>query len=312
MALPTPHKMGIQVINQTGTTDKVFKAYATNTPLKVKVVFDAEIGITGQKSPVVVSTFFVIEKGERPLLGKATAKKLGVLTLGLVPRVCYANRVSNRKPFPSIKGVKVRIPIDAEVRPVIQPLRRVPVALQEKISGKIDELLALEIIESVNEPSAWVSPLVPIVKDNGDLRLCVDMRRANEAIVRENHPLPTMESFLPRLKSAQYFSRLDIKNAFHQLELEEDCRHITTFITDRGMFRYRRLMFGVSCAPEIFQKSIENLLAGCQNTMNYIDDIIIFGGNSKEHDESLRKVTSVLKSHNVLLNAEKCIFKANE
>lgn len=78
------------------------------------------------------------------------------------------------------------------------------------------------------------------------------MRRANEVIIRENHPLHTIETFLPKLHDAKIFSRLDINNAFHQIDIDESFRYITTFITDRGMHRYKRLMFGISCAPEIF------------------------------------------------------------
>lgn len=116
-------------------------------------------------------------------------------------------------------GFLVDIPVDTNIKPVAQQLRRAPVALQKAISEKIDELLKLDIIEKVDKPSPWISPLVPIIKNNGDLRLCIDMRRANEAIQREKHPLPTMEMFLPRLQNAKIFSRLDVKNAFHQVEI---------------------------------------------------------------------------------------------
>lgn len=70
--------------------------------------------------------------------------------------------------------------------------------------------------EQVNEPSSWISPVVPVMK-NDDVRICLDMRRANEAVLRENHPLPTMEDFLPHLGKAKFFTKLDIKNAFHQV-----------------------------------------------------------------------------------------------
>ena len=100
-----------------------------------------------------------------------------------------------------------------------------------KIEDKLNSLLASDIIEPVVGGCPWVSPLVTVVKDNGDLRLCVDMRRANAAIVRERHIMPTIEDFLPRFTSAKWFSRLDVKEAFHQVELDSESRYITTFIT---------------------------------------------------------------------------------
>lgn len=132
-----------------------------------------------------------------------------------------------------------------------------------KQSKVYEKLVKRDIIEEVNGSSKWVSPIVPILKENGDVRICVDMRRANAAIIRENHPLPTMDKLLPRVRDAKYFSKLDIRDAFHQLELHPDARHITTFITSRGLFRYKRLMFGITCAPEIFQKTIERILLDC-------------------------------------------------
>lgn len=169
-----------------------------------------------------------------------------------------------------------------------------------------------DIIEPVKEFSQWISPLVTIVKDTGDLRLCVDMRRANLAIKREAHLMPTFEDFLPRLRNARVFSRLDIKDAFHQVELHESSRHITTFITHKGVFRYKRLMFGISCAPEMFQKVLEQILSNCENVVSYIDDVLIFGDTVEEHDRALRKVLDTLKEMNILLNHAKCVFRVTE
>lgn len=114
------------------------------------------------------------------------------------------------------KDIIVDIPIRPDVVPIIQPYRRIPVALEKLVDSKIDELLAQGVIEKVNEPSKWVSPVVVVPKGD-DIRICADMRRANEAVERENHPLPTIEDFLPSLAKAKVFSRLDVKNAFHQV-----------------------------------------------------------------------------------------------
>lgn len=154
--------------------------------------------------------------------------------------------------------------------------------------------------------------MVPILKSDGDLRICVDMRCANKAIKREQHPLPTMEQLIPKFRKAKVFSKLDIKNAFYQVEVKEACRHITTFITSKGLFRYKRLMFGISNAPEHFQKILENMLLPCDGVVNFIDDILVFGSSEEEHNLRLKHVLDVLKQNDVLLNHEKCIFNAKK
>lgn len=237
-------------------------------------------------------------------MGKNTAISLGVLHLG--------TRINTVETFPKFKDTSINIPIDRKVKPVLQPYRRIPIPLEEKVNRKIEELIDQDIIEKVEGPSEWISPMVPILKENGEIRICIDMRRANMVIIRENHPLPTMDQILPQFRNAKYFSKLDVRNAFHQIEITPKSRHITTFITSKGLYRYKRLMFGISCAPEIFQKIMENLLITCDGTVNFIDDIVVFGSNEKQHDKRLTQVLDTLKQNNVLLNQDKYLYKTTE
>ena len=119
---------------------------------------------------------------------------------------------------------------------------------------KLEELEDLDVIERVSTPTPWVSPVVIAPKGDGDIRLCIDMRRANEAVVRERHLIPSIEDVLYQVNAATVFSTLDLKWGFHQIELEEESRSITTFATHAGLYRYKRLMFGISAAPEVYQK----------------------------------------------------------
>jgi len=128
--------------------------------------------------------------------------------------------------------------IDPEVRPVAQNPRRVPYGLRDKVAAEIDSLQKQGIIEPVQGPTPWVSPLVIVPKPSGAVRLCVDMRRANEAIIRERHPIPTVDEVLQDLNQSTVFSKIDLRLGFHQLELEEESRSITTFATHLGLFRY--------------------------------------------------------------------------
>lgn len=304
----------VEITNERPDHTKQFLAYG-KIPLKLVTVFDAVLEIEDAgKLLKTDTTFYVIEKGQQPLLGKVTAQLLGVLRIGLPStQQNMITRVdSARKAFPKMKGIKLSLPVDRSVPPVIQPLRRCPIPLLQKVKSKLDELLEKDIIEKVTSPTSWVSPLVPILKENGELRLCVDMRRANLAIQRLNHPLPVIDDFLPKFRDARFFTTLDITKALHQVELTEDCRDVTTFITNWGLFRYKRLLFGVNCAPELFQNLMESVLAGCKNTVVFIDDIMMYGATEAEHDAAVKHTLSVLNQYGIKLNDHKCKFKESE
>ncbi|GFO23873.1 Zinc knuckle domain containing protein [Plakobranchus ocellatus] len=134
------------------------------------------------------------------------------------------------------------------------------------------------------------------------------MREANKAIKRERHPMPTIDDMIHDLNGAKFFSRIDLQQAFHQLELDQDSRFITTFSTHIGLRRFKRLMFGVNAAPEMFQQALGSILHDIEGVTHYIDDIIVHGKTKSEHDASLKKTLDRLQEKGAKLNKEKCIF----
>ncbi|XP_041453694.1 uncharacterized protein K02A2.6-like [Lytechinus variegatus] len=211
--------------------------------------------------------------------------------------------------FGKLVDYQVHVQVDHEVKPVAQPPRRIPFHLRKKVEGKIEELLDKDIIEPISGPTSWASPLVVVPKSNGEVRVCVDMRRANTAVVRERHPIPTLEETLEALNGAAVFSKLDLKWGYHQVELDDESRDITTFVTHKGLMRYKRLIFGLSSASEIYQYAIQQALSGLEGVRNISDDIIVFGKDDKEHDHRLHAVIKRLQEKNLTLNAEKCVFR---
>ena len=115
-----------------------------------------------------------------------------------------------------------------------------------------------------------------VPKSNGSIRLCLDMLRANEAIISEIHQIPKLEELLPELNDAKDFCKLDLKEGYHQIELEKNSRHITSFITHEGCFQSKRLIYGANSAFEQFQKVVEQSIAGCRATKSISDDIIVW------------------------------------
>ena len=154
-----------------------------------------------------------------------------------------------------LHGTQIKLDIDKTKVPKAQPQRRIPYHLREKVKTAIHELEKQDIIERVpdNEATPWVSPIVAVPKKDGQVRICVDMRLPNEAIRRVRHPIPTVNDISLSLNGAQYFSKLDLSQAYYQLELEEQSRYITTFSTHLGLYRYKRLNYGTNVAAEMFQ-----------------------------------------------------------
>ena len=147
-----------------------------------------------------------------------------------------------------------------------------------------------------------------VPKQNDEIRLCVDMRWANEAIIRERYQRPSVDEVLRNLNQSTVFSKLDLRWGYHQLELHPDSRSITTFMNHCGLYRYKRLMFGINSAPEVYQHVIQQTLQGCEGVANISDNIIVHSRSTEEHNKRLQQVLERLKEKNLTLNAKKCKF----
>ena len=142
-----------------------------------------------------------------------------------------------------LKNFEVNLHVNETVRPLVQPHRRVPFYLQKQVEDVLQLLLAQYIIERAggDEPTPWTSPVVTPLKpkDPTKVRICVDMRKANTAILRTRHVMPTVEDVITDLNGAKAMSKLDLSQAYHQLILSEGSRPITTFSANRHLFRSR-------------------------------------------------------------------------
>ena len=198
-----------------------------------------------------------------------------------------------------------------DVTPVQQKLRPLPFALREEVKAHLQKLQEAGIIEPV-DASPWVSPVVVSRRRNGDLRLCVDLREVNKAVEASGHPLPDMQDMLEQLQGATVFSSLDLKSAYHQLDLHPDSRSLTTFITHQGLMRYKRCPYGLKSLPQAFQKVMEAVLRGLSGVQVYLDDVIIFAQSSSQHEARLAAVMERLRQHRITLNMEKCKMRQRE
>lgn len=258
-------------------------------------------------------TFYVVKGNHGALIGYPAASELELIKIVNKiekPQDKYPNLF---KGVGKLKDTKVKIHIDPTVKPVAQRHVRTPFHLREKVGQEIQKLLDEDIIEKVEgEPTPWISPIVAIPKKNpNEIRVCVDMREANRAIVRERHMLPTVEELIHDLNGAAVFSKLDLRSGYHQLELEDSSKYITCFSTHMGIFRYKRLNFGISSASEIFQETVRNQIQDIENVRNISDDILVYGKTQEEHDIALNRTFKRLNDRGLTLNKQKCELNKN-
>ncbi|KAM7300305.1 uncharacterized protein ISCGN_020869 [Ixodes scapularis] len=208
------------------------------------------------------------------------------------------------------KAVQHKVKIKQSVVPVALKLRCLPLTLRQQVTDELKRLEAADIIERISA-SKWVSAVVVVHKKDGSIRLCVDLREPNKAVVVDNFPLPHTEELLHALSGARHFSKLDLAAAYHQVLLHPDSRDLTAFITHEGLFRFKRICFGLASAPAAFQQLMTRILHGCSGVLCYIDDIIVFGKTLQEHTENLREVLHRISKAGLKLN-EKCVFNSSE
>ncbi|KAJ8352061.1 hypothetical protein SKAU_G00235370 [Synaphobranchus kaupii] len=197
--------------------------------------------------------------------------------------------------------------LSPEVRPVIQPLRRLPLALRDDVTAELHKLLEAGIIERL-DASPWISNLVVAKKKSGGLRPCIDLRQVNKAVIPDKYPLPTVEELSAKFYGSTVFTKLDLRQGYLQVPLHPDSRFLTAFVTHVGVFRYTRMPFGLSSAPSCFQKIMATIFAGIPGVVIYLDDIVVHGATAAVHNERLARVLDVLASHNLergTLNGEK-------
>ncbi|KAJ8007735.1 hypothetical protein DPEC_G00097290 [Dallia pectoralis] len=149
--------------------------------------------------------------------------------------------------------------------------------LQDNNGARILQLQRLQadgIIEPI-DASPWVSNLVIARKKSGGLRVCVDLRQVNKAVVPDKYPLPTTEELTTHFYGSRVFSKLDLRQGYLQIPLHPESRNLTAFITHTGLYRYTRMPFRLSSAPSCFQKIMSTILASCPGTVAYLDDIVM-------------------------------------
>lgn len=195
--------------------------------------------------------------------------------------------------------------------PVFHRARPLPYALRDRVDAELDAMLRDGVIEPV-DCSDWASPLVPVNKADGSLRICADFKATvNPVLLIDRYPLPRIDDLMVSLSGARYFSKIDLSQAYNQVVLDETKKY-TVINTHRGLYRYNRLVYGLSSSPGIFQRIMCTLLKDIPNVAIFIDDVIIAGKCKQDHLTALEAVFSRLNRFGMKLKSSKCVFLVDE
>ena len=258
----------------------------------------------------------IVEGNGPSLLGKDWLRKLKldwrqifqVRADGQLQQILSNHKEVFQDTLGQIKEVKAKVYLKTDAKPKFLRARNVPWALRVKVEEELERLQKAGVIEPVRH-SEWATPIVPVMKPNGDVRICGDYKATlNQAITTDSYPLPRTEDLFGSLSGGKSFSKVDLAHAYMQIPLDDETKKLTTINTHRGLFQYNRLPFGIASAPAIFQRTIETVLQGIPDTSVYIDDILVTGSTPEQHMKNLDDVLTRLEEAGLRLKQEKCQF----
>ena len=285
------------------------------------------------------SPLFIIEEPRTPLLSFSAGIDLGLFVLNdsmdpaFVTAKFLNELIQDNPDFyePALKFIeeegyhvdsitapigRYHKPVKIKLKPTAYPVqfsaRRLPYKLRDQVKAELANMIKFGIIEPVAEATEWVHPMLIVHKKNGAIRICLDPRVLNKYIERATYQIPDPDFLLSQLAEAEVMTVLDLECGFWQIPVDEETSRLLTFATPFGRFRFKRLPFGVSSAPEEFHRIIAETLEGIEGVVVYIDDIFIHGPNQAVHDARLAEVKKRLHVAGFSLNDDKCqIAKAS-
>jgi hypothetical protein len=214
--------------------------------------------------------FQVVNGNHKPIISAETCQQLELLKINIDHEVHAVNKTGTlttenilrdfRDVFEGLGDIgNATVTVDPGVTPVQHTPRRIAVTLHQEVKTKLAELEEKNIIVKETEPTEWISSMVVVAKP-GKIRISLDPKDLNKAIKRPKYQMPTLDELLPKLGNAKVFTTLDAKDGFYQISLDEASSKLTTFWTPLGRYRYLRVPFGISSAPEEFESTLHERL----------------------------------------------------
>ena len=232
-------------------------------------------------------------------------KNFGLLGRDILPQEGI-NAVSDER-LPAVKGYKAHVKLIPGSQPMFCKARKIPLPLQDRVKEKLETMVRQGILEPVQPGGVTnASPVVWQRKKNGALRLCVDLKvHINGKVMDEDYPIPDMETIFHNLHGASYFGKIDLSDAYYQIELDEDAKEICTINTSQGLFKMCRLPQGLKNSSSIFQNCIESTLKGIKGVVIFQDDLLVYGTTKDQYEKRMLAVKSRLHEKNFTINEKK-------
>ncbi|XP_063635189.1 uncharacterized protein K02A2.6-like [Cydia splendana] len=316
---------------------KVYEKYFSNCELKpghliLRYYSGEKVRPLGRLKPLIKYKdrsmpldLFVIEDGKTNLLGRQWLVELGIIKVSFesdLINYVKTSRDFNLSNFSSrfksvfseglgrYNGGLVSLRVRPDAHPVFLRARPLAYALREPVERELERLERDGVITPV-ETSEWATPIVPVVKSDGTIRICGDYKISlNKHLDVDRFPLPRVEDLFTKLHGGQKFSKIDLSQAYAQLVLDDTAKY-TVINTHKGLFKYNRLIYGLSSSPGIFQRILEQMFADLPKVGVFLDDVVITGENDKEHIGNLYRVFERLEKYGLKIKKDKCSFLAN-
>ena len=295
-------------------TDLKLRSYS-GEEININGMINCEVSLDGQTKQL---NLYVVQGDEKPLFGRewihelqldtVTVNKLKFQPLQQVEHLKEKYKDIFSPELGKLKDIKAKLHLKDNATPKFVKARPVPYALKPKIDKELDHLVERGILEKVSY-SDWATPIVPVPKPNGNVRICGDFKvTLNPVLEVDKYPLPRTDDIFASLSQGQMFSKIDLKDAYLQMEVDDSTKELLTINTHKGLFRYTRLAYGTASAPAIFQRTIEQVMSGVPGTQVILDDMIVTGKTDQEHLENLEMVFQRLSENGLRANVEKCKF----
>lgn len=205
------------------------------------------------------------------------------------------------------------IPLKPGATTFRQKLRNYNPKVLEAIFREVEKMLKARIIYLIHH-STWVANIVPVRKKNGEIRICVDFRNLNQASLKDNYALPTMDHVLQSVVGSEVMSMLDGYSGYNQISVASEDQHKTAFITPWSTFAYSRMPFGLINAGATFQRAMNSSFRDLRDKIIviYLDDLTVYSKRRKHHLRDLERVLERCRQHGISLNPKKSVFFVEE
>ena len=297
----------------------------TDCKVKLQAYFGGIIKPVGKVIlPIVLNTklhheeFIIVKGNYEPLLGLKSCVNLNLISrLDMLKIDEIVLNKNEREKFINhyhdvFEGLgkfekQFKLYMNQNAVPFAAAPQRIPLKFKDKVLEKLNEMENDSVISKVNEAREWINNIV-VVEKGEKVRICIDPKHLNNSLMNFRYPIPSLDELKQDLKDAQFFSVLDLKDGFWHVELDEDSRKLCTFSTPFGVYQFNRLPFGIKIASETFQKYMFDSFGDLKGVKFYIDDIIVFGKDLKDHDLNLKAVMKRAREKGIKFNSKKVQF----